>query len=143
MNINLLAIEWSIFVKIALLILAGIIFVLVLILFIYELFFKKNFVYKVTYYTTDDPEYAIRTTTAPNTSIVTVGKNEEGFVISKIILTKSKKKADLSDPMVSAQMDSYNIKDIVYKSSQAKIVGEYETKESDTKFTSIIVTKKK
>ena len=110
MNINLLAIEWSIFVKIALLILAGIIFILVLILFIYEMFFKKNFVYKVTYYTTDDPEYAIRTTTAPNTSIVTVGKNEEGFVISKIILTKSKKKADLSDPMVSAQMDSYNIR---------------------------------
>lgn len=143
MNINLLAIEWTIFTKIALLVLAGIIFVLVLILLIYELFFKKNFVYNVTYYTTDDPEYAIRTTTAPNTSIVTVGKNEEGFVISKIILTKSKKKADLSDPMVSTQMDSYNIKDIVYKSSQAKIVGEYETKESDTKFTSIIVTKKK
>ena len=47
-----------------------------------KLFFKKNFVYKVTYYTTDDPEYAIRTTTAPNTSIVTVGKGvEERFYV--------------------------------------------------------------
>ena len=140
--INLFAIEWSVLTKIALLVLAGIIFVLVVILFVYEVFFRKDFVYKVTYYTTDDPEYAIRTT-APNTSIVTVGKNEDGFVISKIILTKTVKHSDLSDPNVSAKMASYNIKDIVYKSSQAKIVGEYESKESDMKFTSVIVTKKK
>ena len=78
----------------------------------------------------------------PKVSIVPVEVNEEGFTISKIILTKTVKRADLSEPAVSAKMDSYNVKDIIYKSSQAKIVGEYE-EESDIKFTSIIVSKKK
>lgn len=139
--LSILAIEWNALVKIALLVMAGIILVLVIILLVYEIFFKKNFVYNVTYYTTDDPEFAIKSN-EPKVSIVPVEVNEEGFTISKIILTKTVKRADLSEPAVSAKMDSYNVKDIIYKSSQAKIVGEYE-EESDIKFTSIIVSKKK
>ena len=144
---NLFSIDWSPIVKIALLVMAGIILLLVLILLVYEIFFKKNFVYNVTYYTTEDPEFANRTYEpvkdekfGSNISIVPVATNEEGFTISKIILTKTVKHEDMT---AAAKLNTYNIKDIVYKSSQAKIVGEYETKESDMKFTSIIVTKKK
>ena len=138
---NLFAIDWSPIVKIALLVMAGVILLLVLILLVYEIFFKKNFVYNVTYYTTEDPEFANRTyePAKDNISIVPVATNEEGFTISKIILTKTVKHEDMT---AAAKLDTYNIKDIVYKSSQAKIVGEYE-QESEMKFTSIVVSKKK
>ena len=134
--------------KILLLVLCGVALLLLVLLLVYEIFFKKNFVYKVSYYTTEDKDFAMERKLEVE-DIVKVSKvdnetsEKEEIKITKIILVKERKFASFENAEVAAKMESYNIKKIEYRSSQAKLVGEYGSEDSKTKFSSIIVTKKK
>jgi hypothetical protein len=136
---NFLVIEWSLYIKVILLVLCSIALLLLILLLVYEIFFRKNFVYKVSYYTTDDPDFVMER----KVEVEAIVPADDEVKITKIVLVKERKFASYASVEEAAKMDSYNIKKIEYRSSQAKLVGEYGEQETDKKFTSIFVTKKK